>query len=54
MANGIYDSTWWGNTIQTAVSIGTVTEMIQGQFNMNDCAGSMESCTSRGSTLQST
>ena len=34
MANEIYDSTWWGNTIQTAISIGTVTEMIQGQFNM--------------------
>jgi hypothetical protein len=36
MANEIYDSTWWGNTIQTASSIGTSTEMIQGQFNMND------------------
>ena len=34
MANEIYDSTWWGNTIQTASSIGTSTEMIQGQFNM--------------------
>ena len=34
MANGIYDSTWWGNTIQTASSIGTSTEMIQGQFNL--------------------
>ena len=36
MANEIYDSTWWGNTIQTAASIGKTTEMIQGQFNMND------------------
>ena len=36
MANNIYDSTWWGNTIDTASSIGTSTEMIQGQFNMND------------------
>jgi hypothetical protein len=36
MANEIYDSTWWGNTIDTASSIGTSTEMIQGQFNMND------------------
>ena len=36
MANEIYDSTWWGNTIQTASSIGTSTEMIQGQFNMDD------------------
>ncbi|MDA9908051.1 hypothetical protein N9D22_06645 [Flavobacteriaceae bacterium] len=36
MANEIYDSTWWGNTIQTASSIGTSTEMIQGQFNMED------------------
>ena len=34
MANERYDSTWWGNTIQTASSIGTSTEMIQGQFNM--------------------
>ncbi len=36
MANNIYDSTWWGNTIDTASSIGTSTEMIQGQFNMDD------------------
>ena len=36
MANNIYDSTWWGNTIDTATSIGTSTDMIQGQFNMND------------------
>lgn len=36
MANEIYDSTWWGNTIDTASSIGTSTEMIQGQFNMDD------------------
>ena len=36
MANEIYDSTWWGNTIDTASSIGTSTEMIQGQFNMED------------------
>ena len=36
MANEIYDSSWWGNTIQTASSIGTSTEMIQGQLNMND------------------
>jgi hypothetical protein len=36
MANEIYDSTWWGNTIDTASSIGTSTDMIQGQFNMND------------------
>ena len=34
MANDIYDSTWWGNTIDTASSIGTSTEMIQGQFNL--------------------
>jgi hypothetical protein len=34
MANEIYDSTWWGNTRQTASSIGTSTEMIQGQFNL--------------------
>ena len=34
MANEIYDSTWWGNTIETASSIGTSTEMIQGQFNL--------------------
>tara|TARA_R110000737_G_scaffold293338_1_gene299957 strand:+ start:101 stop:673 length:573 start_codon:yes stop_codon:yes gene_type:complete len=34
MANEIYDSTWWGNTIQTAASIGKTTEMIQGQFNL--------------------
>jgi hypothetical protein len=34
MANEIYDSTWWGNTIQTTSSIGTSTEMIQGQFNL--------------------
>jgi hypothetical protein len=34
MANEIYNSTWWGNTIQTASSIGTSTEMIQGQFNL--------------------
>lgn len=36
MANEIYDSTWWGNTIETASSIGTSTDMIQGQFNMDD------------------
>ena len=36
MANNIYDSTWWGNTIDTASSIGTSTDMIQGQFNMNN------------------
>ena len=36
MANEIYDSTWWGNTIETASSIGTSTEMIQGQFSMDD------------------
>ena len=36
MANEIYNSTWWGNTIDTAASIGTTTDMIQGQFNMND------------------
>ena len=36
MANEIYDSSWWGNTIETASSIGTSTEIIQGQFNMND------------------
>ena len=35
MANEIYDSTWWGNTIDTASSIGTSTEMLQGQFDMN-------------------
>ena len=34
MANEIYESTWWGNTIDTASSIGTSTEMIQGQFNL--------------------
>ncbi len=34
MANEIYDSTWWGVTIDTASSIGTSTEMIQGQFNL--------------------
>ena len=34
MANEIYDSTWWGNTIDTASSIGTSTEMIQGQINL--------------------
>ena len=34
MANEIYDSSWWGNTIDTASSIGTSTEMIQGQFNL--------------------
>ena len=34
MANEIYNSTWWGNTIDTASSIGTSTEMIQGQFNL--------------------
>ena len=34
MANEIYDSTWWGNTIDTASSIGTSTDMIQGQFNL--------------------
>tara|TARA_B100000768_G_scaffold181603_1_gene205306 strand:+ start:3367 stop:3924 length:558 start_codon:yes stop_codon:yes gene_type:complete len=34
MANEIYNNTWWGNTIQTASSIGTSTEMIQGQFNL--------------------
>ena len=36
MANNIYNSSWWGNTIDTASSIGTSTDMIQGQFNMND------------------
>ena len=36
MANEIYNSTWWGNTIDTASSIGTSTDMIQGQFNIND------------------
>jgi len=36
MANEIYNSTWFGNTIETASSIGTSTEMIQGQINMND------------------
>ena len=36
MANEIYNSTWWGNAIDTASSIGTSTEMIQGQFNMDD------------------
>ena len=34
MANEIYDSSWFGNTIDTASSIGTSTEMIQGQFNL--------------------
>jgi hypothetical protein len=36
MANEIYNSSWWGNTIDTASSIGTSTDMIQGQFNMNN------------------
>ena len=36
MANEIYDSTWFGNTIDTASSIGTSTNMIQGQINMED------------------
>ena len=36
MANEIYNSTWFGNTIDTASSIGTSTDMIQGQFNMNN------------------
>ena len=36
MANEIYNSTWFGNTIDTASSIGTSTEMIQGQINMED------------------
>jgi len=36
MANEIYDSTWWGVAIDTASSIGTSTEMIQGQFNLDD------------------
>ena len=34
MANEIYDNSWFGNTIDTASSIGTSTEMIQGQFNL--------------------
>lgn len=36
MANEIYDSTWWGVALDTASSIGTSTEMIQGQFNLDD------------------
>ena len=36
MANEIYNNTWFGNTIDTASSIGTSTEMIQGQINMED------------------
>jgi hypothetical protein len=35
MANEIYDSTSWGNAIETASSIGTSTEMMQAQFNIN-------------------
>ena len=34
MANEIYDNSWFGNTIDTSSSIGTSTEMIQGQFNL--------------------
>lgn len=34
MANEIYDSSWFGNTIDTASSIGTSTDMIQGQINL--------------------
>jgi len=36
MANEIYNSTWFGNTIETASSISTSTDMLQAQFNMND------------------
>jgi len=36
MANEIYNNTWFGNTIDTASSIGTSTEIIQGQINMED------------------
>ena len=36
MANEIYNNTWFGNTIDTASSIGTSTDMIQGQINMED------------------
>ena len=34
MANEIYDNSWFGNTIDTSSSIGTSTEMIQGQINL--------------------
>ncbi len=36
MANEIYDSSWWGVALDTASSIGTSTEMLQGQFNLAD------------------
>ena len=36
MANEIYDSTWFGKTLETAKAIGTKTEYFSGQFELNN------------------
>ena len=36
MANEIYDSTWFGNALETANSIGTKTKFFSSQFELND------------------
>jgi hypothetical protein len=32
----IYNTTWWGNAIETASSIGTKPEFFSGQIKMNE------------------
>jgi hypothetical protein len=32
----IYNTTWWGNAIDTASSIGTKPDFVSGQFTMNE------------------
>jgi hypothetical protein len=32
----IYNTTWWGNAIDTASSIGTKPDFVSGQFKMNE------------------
>ena len=32
----IYNTTWWGNAIETASSIGTKPDFVSGQFTMNE------------------
>jgi len=36
MANEIYNSTWWGNSLDTAQSVGSKPDLFGSQFLMQD------------------
>tara|TARA_B100000795_G_C22718098_1_gene406298 strand:- start:8 stop:205 length:198 start_codon:yes stop_codon:yes gene_type:complete len=36
MANEIYNSTWWGNSLDTAGSVGSKPDLFGSQFKMQD------------------